>query len=460
MRQPEAFHAIQKGYSALEGIAFISRIDASSEALPVEVANEIVEMSIAEVADALRKAGKLAGIAPDDLRTQLDPMIGQASRSGDGLTQFGAVAGVIPAWTLDAIVTAGSTFQSASASKTLEEMGLAPDDRRTRRPDRTVYDADGKEVSEMSDVTVARSEGQPPTGDPAVDEAYDGLGAFFTFFSEVFDRDSIDDKGQPLHAIVHFGDRFANAAWNGHLLILGDGDGEIFNRMTIAPDVIANELAKGVIEAEAGLRYEGQAGALSQSLADVFGVLVKQFGLGQTVADSDWLLGVGLFTDKVQGVDGKPAALRSMAQPGRAMDDDLLGQDPQPDHMDDYVETTQDNGGVHINCGIPNHAFYTTAMTLGGYAWERAGRIWYEALRDPLLIPTAQFQTFASATSSAASRLYGDTSEEVVAVEAGWSKVGLSAIVPEKTEVARPRTRSRSKRSSTAAARGKPRPRD
>jgi thermolysin metallopeptidase-like protein len=464
MRQPEGFHAIQKGYSALEGIAFISRIDASSEQLPSVVANQIVEMSIAEVADALKKAGDLAGIAPRDLRTQLDPMVSQASRSGDALAQLGAIGGVVPAWTLDAIVNAGSASQSASASKTLEgmEAQLSSAEARIRRLSRTVYDAQRKpDVHDVGDAKVARSEGQPPTGDPAVDEAYDGLGAFFTFFAEVFNRDSVDGKGQPLDAIVHYDASFNNAVWNGQVLLFGDGDGEIFNRFTIALDVIATELSKGVIDAQIRLLYEGQPGALSQSLADVFGVLVKQHSLRQTVVEADWLVGAGLFTDTIHGVDGKPAALRSMARPGTAYDDDLLGKDPQPDHMDNYVETEQDNRGVHINCGIPNHAFYTTAMTLGGFAWERAGRIWYEALRDPLLTKTAQFQTFASATRSAASRLYGDTSEEVAAVETGWSKIGLSAMAPEKTE-SRPRRRSRSKRSSrsTAAARGKPKPQD
>jgi hypothetical protein len=450
MRQSEGFHAIQKGYSALEGIAFISRRDSSSESLPSEVANQIVEMSIAEVAEALKRAGVLAGIPAKDLRTQLDPMVDQGARSGDDLTQLGAIAGAVPAWTLDAIVNAGSASQSASPSKTLEgtEAQAASGEARDRLPNRTIYDARGTNVSDARDARVARSEGQPPTGDLAVDEAYDGLGAFFTFFSEVFDRDSIDGKGQPLEAIVHFDANFSNAIWNGQLLLLGDGDGELFNRFTSAVDLIAHELATGVIEAEARLRYEGQPGALSQSLADVFGVLVKQHSLGQTVEEADWLVGAGLFTDMVHGVDGKPAALRSMAQPGTAYDDDLLGKDPQPDHMDDYVDTTEDNGGIHFNCGIPNHAFYTAAMTLGGYAWERAGRIWYEALRDPLLTPTAQFQVFASASWSVASRLFGETSEEVAAVEAGWSKVGLSAIAAGEDGSTRRRSRSRSNRTS------------
>lgn len=73
-----------------------------------------------------------------------------------------------------------------------------------------------------------------------------------------------------------------------------------------------------------------------------------------------------------------------MKAPGTAYNDPLLGKDPQPAHMKDYQKMTDDNGGVHINSGIPNHAFYLVAMELGGYAWEKAGRIWHVTLRDRL----------------------------------------------------------------------------
>ncbi len=101
---------------------------------------------------------------------------------------------------------------------------------------------------------------------------------------------------------------------------------------------------------------------------------------------ASWLIGEGIFTDAVQGV-----ALRSLAAPGTAYDDDVLGRDPQPAHMDDYVQTADDNGGVHINSGIPNHAFYLTALALGGKAWERAGLVWYRTLTSGTLSPTADF---------------------------------------------------------------------
>ena len=290
------------------------------------------------------------------------------------------------------------------------------------QPKRTVYDAKNQEQVTGE---VVRAEGGPAIGDDAADEAFDGLGATYTLWYDVYSRDSIDDAGLPLDAVVHYGDRYDNAFWDGQRMVFGDGDGDLFNRFTIALDVIGHELGHGVVETTANLNYWQQPGALNEHVADVFGTLVKQYKAGEGSEQADWLIGAGLFTDKVEGTDGQPAALRSMKAPGTAFDDDVLGKDPQPGHMDQFVVTTQDNGGVHINSGIPNRAFYTVAMELGGNAWEKAGGIWYSALRDPRVKPTARFLTFAKATGRAANRIYGDGSAEAKAVAAGWKEVGI-----------------------------------
>jgi Zn-dependent metalloprotease len=291
------------------------------------------------------------------------------------------------------------------------------------QPKRTIYDAKNQEQVTGE---VVRAEGGPGTDDVTANEAYDGLGATHQLWYEKYSRDSIDDAGLPLDAVVHYGDKYDNAFWDGQRMVFGDGDGELFNRFTIAIDVIGHELAHGVVETTAKLNYWQQPGALNESCADVFGSLVTQMKENQTAEDADWLIGAGLLTDSVSGPGGRPAALRSMAAPGTAYDDDLLGKDSQPAHMDDYVQTTQDNGGVHINSGIPNKAFYTVATTLGGYAWEEAGAIWYSALRDPQVQPTARFQTFARATARAAVRKFGKDSKQSDAVAAGWEGVGVS----------------------------------
>lgn len=284
-------------------------------------------------------------------------------------------------------------------------------------PDRIVSDTGNEET--LPGATV-RTEDDPPTGDPAADEAFDGLGATFRFFWEAYGRSSIDGAGGRLLATVHYGVDYDNAFWNGERMVFGDGDGEVFTGFTRSLTVIAHELAHGVIEAAGGLRYQGQSGALNESIADVFGALTEQFALGQSAAEATWLVGAEIFTDQVQG-----EALRSLKAPGTAYDDDVLGRDPQPGHMDDYVETTSDNGGVHINSGIANRAFYLVADALGGNAWERAGLIWYRTLTSGTLSPTSTFVEFAAATLSAAESEYGEESEEVDAVRTGWVGVGV-----------------------------------
>jgi Zn-dependent metalloprotease len=268
--------------------------------------------------------------------------------------------------------------------------------------------------------SVVRREGDPPTGDQATDEAYDGLGDTFTFFLEAYMRNSIDDEGMPLRGVVHFSQNYANAFWDGRRMVFGDGDGQIAGLMTSSLDVIGHELGHGVTEDEAALEYSGQSGALNESMSDVFGSLVKQYKRTQHADEADWLIGADVWTPNVSG-----DALRSMKAPGEAYDDPLIGKDPQPAHMRDYVVTLQDNGGVHINSGIPNHAFYLAATEIGGYAWERAGRVWYDSLRDPSLGTTSDFARFAQVTVLVAQSQYGAESSEADAVSSAWEAVGV-----------------------------------
>lgn len=218
---------------------------------------------------------------------------------------------------------------------------------------------------------------------------------------------------------MHYGTRFENALWNGRQLVFGDGDGRIFKRFTASVDVIAHELTHGVTQYAAALGYAGQTGALNEHLSDAFGSMVKQYKLDQTADASDWLIGGEIFGPGVQG-----HAVRSLAFPGTAYDDPVLGRDPQPSHMRDYVVTTDDNGGVHINSGILNHGFYLAAMSLGGKTWEVLGRIWYAALTDRLK-PEADFADFTRATVDIAGELYGNGGRVQRAIAEAWSDVGL-----------------------------------
>ncbi|WP_067461803.1 M4 family metallopeptidase [Actinomadura macra] len=285
-------------------------------------------------------------------------------------------------------------------------------------PNRTIRDAGNRE--ELPGKAV-RAEGAPATGDKVVDQSYDWLGATFDFFEAAYRRNSIDGAGLPLISTVHYGDRYDNAFWNGEQMVYGDGDGTLFTEFTGPLDVTGHELTHGITQYTANLEYYSQPGALNESVSDVFGSLIKQWHLGQTADQADWLIGQGLLAEGVNGV-----ALRSMKEPGTAYDDPQLGKDPQPGHMDHYVETYRDNGGVHINSGIPNHAFYLAATAIGGNAWEKAGRVWYDTLTGGTLKTDTDFKGFAAATLETAARLYGADGAETSAVRQAWTGVGVS----------------------------------
>jgi Zn-dependent metalloprotease len=342
-----------------------------------------------------------------------------------------SIACIIPPVLLEELARRGNDEERDAALKTLSidatlrttrvhnSLVAAPANRATvlqgvspGSPSRSIFDCENQEP--VQNPKLVRSEGDPAGDDEAVNEAYDGLGDTYGFYWEQFRRDSIDDQGMPLHGWVHYGQGYDNAFWDGEEMVFGDGSS--FARMTKSLDVIGHELTHGVTEHTAGLQYLNQSGALNESVSDVFGVLVKQFKLGQTADQADWLIGADLVTERFPG-----KALRSMIEPGTAWDGD-----DQPAHMDNYVNTISDNGGVHTNSGIPNKAFTNVALELGGNSWEKAGRIWYDTIRDSRVGQNATFQEFAEVTVATATTLYGSGSPEATAVKDGWSGVGVN----------------------------------
>ena len=149
----------------------------------------------------------------------------------------------------------------------------------------------------------------------------------------------------------------------------------------------------------------------------MFGSLVKQYHLKQTADKADWLIGEGLLA---AGINGK--GLRSMSEPGTAYDDPLLGKDPQPAHMKDFIKTREDNGGVHLNSGIPNRAFYPprrrSAVTPG-----KAGYARYDTVCDRNLAQDADFDAFAKLTIAHGEKRSG--SDVGAAIKQAWEQVGV-----------------------------------
>lgn len=281
-------------------------------------------------------------------------------------------------------------------------------------PNREVYDGEKKVALPGK---LARSEGDSSTGDREVDEAYDGSGDTFKLYAEVYGRNSLDGKGMPLISTVHHKRNYDNAFWNGAQMAYGDGN--IFEPLTRSLSVIGHELSHGVVQFSGGLIYRDQSGALNEHISDVFGCLTVQYKYNQSVYEADWLVGAEIIGS---GVNGE--ALRSMREPGMAYNDALLGRDPQPYHMSGFVNTSRDNGGVHINSGIPNHAFYLYAIMLGGNAWEKAGQIWYDALQS-INTPHATFVDWADETLNQAFTRFGNGTKEFLLLRRAWKLVGV-----------------------------------
>lgn len=280
---------------------------------------------------------------------------------------------------------------------------------------RHVYDCKGGTKLRLDEV---RKEGERSSGDIVIDNAYDYVGVVRDYFKNMFQRNSIDDKGLDLILNVHYGHNFQNAYWDGDEMVFGDGDGIVFTSFSNSLDVIGHELTHGITQFTNGLEYEGQSGALNEHISDVFGIAIKQSYLKQTAQDADWLIGADIMGPTLKG-----QALRSMKAPGTAFDNKLMGKDMQPDHMKNYYQGDQDYHGVHINSGIPNKVFYLVSMEIGT---DKAAVIWYNAIQS--LFATANFNQFAQIVIKAAQKLADSGKVPKTAaktVESAFKNVGI-----------------------------------
>lgn len=325
---------------------------------------------------------------------------------------------------------AGTRHASASGRETLQVDDRLRARREVRPPEmtaprlpgassRVVHSANNTETLPGE---VIHTDGDPPSGDLAVDEAFQSSGQVLDLFQTQFGRRSIDGRGGTVSITVHYGRDYDNAFWDGSQLVFGDGDGQIFDRFTKPMDVMAHEFTHGVTQFTIGLAYQDQPGALNESISDVFAAIAKQHVLSQSATEADWLIAEGLFKPEINA-----KALRSMKEPGTAYDDPQIGKDLQVGSMADYVYTYEDSGGVHINSGIPNRAFALAATEIGGASWEKAGQVWYDTLINGQLSARAGFEAFAQATVSSASRLFGNEPSIAEKIWAAWIEVGVLA---------------------------------
>lgn len=254
--------------------------------------------------------------------------------------------------------------------------------------------------------------------DPIAQAAHDGAKQVYDYYFTKFKRDSIDGQGMPLVSTVNYGSDpgdAENAAWIGEeaQMIYGDG-GRIFKPLPYGLDVVGHEFTHGVINTTADLIYEGQSGALNESYADVFGALIDRgnWDIGETV---------------IKSPPYPTRSLRSMSDPnlgGNYDASDPLGGVGQPMNMRQYanlpISRRADNGGVHINSGIPNHAAYLIAQAIGP---DKTEQIYYRALTQ-YLNPRSNFLQAANATLRAAQDLYSQT--EADAVRNAFNQIGIN----------------------------------
>lgn len=266
--------------------------------------------------------------------------------------------------------------------------GIYNDTKAIAAKNRTTYDMNNG--TGYGAATVCRNEGGAASGDTDCDQAHDFAGDTYDYFSNAFGRDSLDGAGMPLNSYVHYGVNYVNAFWNGSVMTYGDGLAE--------DDVVAHELTHGVTEFSANLIYAYQPGALNESYSDIFGETVDQlFSNGTT---DPWAIGEDINVPSFTG------PFRDMANPN-------LFSDPASTDDPLYHCLPTDNGGVHINSGVPNKLYSLlvdggtfNGETVTGIGLTKAGAIHYRALTQHESIFT-DFAEHATALNDACTALIG-----------------------------------------------------
>jgi Zn-dependent metalloprotease len=256
---------------------------------------------------------------------------------------------------------------------------------------------------------------QPGTSsDATAKRAFVETTAVADFYNKLFGRNSIDNAGMAMLSSIHYSVNYNNAFWNGSQMTYGDGDGNIFIDFTKADDVIGHELTHGVTQHSLGLSYTNQAGGLNESISDVFGSMFRQWQANQNVNQADWLIGKEIMGP---GASARGfTCLRDMANPAAKH---CLA--PQPTKFSQYY----DGMDPHESSGIPNLAFYKAAMAIGGKSWEKAGKIWYQALTGFAPSPNMKMSAFAKRTRALAGSLFPSEPAVKTAVDKAWTAVGL-----------------------------------
>jgi Zn-dependent metalloprotease len=277
--------------------------------------------------------------------------------------------------------------EAARAAAMLQKGALAPAVAPGAAPRQRLFDCEHRQSLPGAPV-----ENPGASGDDAIKMVYSVTDKVVEFYRVILGRNSVDNQGLDLVSSVHYRVNFDNAFWNGQQMVYGDGDGRIFDEFYKSPDVIGHELTHGVTQYESGLEYQGESGALNESISDVFGAVFNQWLNSWPAARPEgWLIGAGIMGPRAKAA-GR-TCLRDMLDPAAAH---CLS--PQPDSYSNFDPTAD----VHENSGIGNRAFAVFSEAVGGNSWDRAVKVWYAACTDRGLSSNATYSDFALLTIGAA----------------------------------------------------------
>ena len=272
-------------------------------------------------------------------------------------------------------------------------------------------------------------------------DAHYGAAKTFDYFKNVHGRNGINGSGGPgtttaaansgislIVSRVHFGSGYNNAFWYNNQMTYGDGNGTSFTPLTTL-DIAGHEMTHGVTQYSANLTYSNESGALNESMSDVFGAMVELYARGGTITTDTWKIGEQAYTPNTAG-----DALRYMNNPHLAGNGGYTTDD-DPDHYAERYTGTSDSGGVHINSGIGNHAFYLavvggthhrSGVAVTGIGADAAAKIWYRALTVYMTSGT-NFAGARTAMLNSATDLYGSTSAQYKTIATTWCAVGVGS---------------------------------
>jgi len=242
------------------------------------------------------------------------------------------------------------------------------------------------------------------------------MGAVYDYFLREHTRNSWDNQGSAIPIYVHVGSNYSNAFWDGASINFGDGSGANYKNFSKNFDIVAHEFTHGVTQSTAGLVFQFQPGALNESYSDIFAVLADT----TDSLDTDyWLIG----EDIVVNASAPYKYMRNVCDPHKGFPHNRFLFGAQPANMNEYqnLPLMNDNGGIHVNSGIPNRAFFLVADNIG---FAKTGRIYYRTLAY-YLSPSSQFMDAALLTMQSAIDLYG-YGPEFFAVRAAFDSVGIS----------------------------------